>query len=61
MARGLTAVSGGGGEAGMVASSSGALFLRCMIVRSLSILSMVIFACGDESSSSKKPQNVRWW
>ena len=45
MARGLM-VEGGGGEVGMVASNSGTLFLLCMVVMYLSILSMVIFACG---------------
>ena len=46
---------GGGGEVGMVASSYGALFLLCMVVMSLSILSMIIFACGESSSGPRPP------
>ncbi|KAK6259278.1 hypothetical protein SCA6_013752 [Theobroma cacao] len=38
------------GEAGV----SGGLFLLCMIVFSLSIIAMVIFACGDDNS--EKPR-----
>ena len=54
MARGLMALGGGGGrsggeQVGTMASSSGVLLLLCMIIMSLSIISMVIFACGDGS------------
>ncbi|EOX92862.1 Uncharacterized protein TCM_001723 [Theobroma cacao] len=42
--------SGAGGEAGV----SGGLFLLCMIVFSLSIISMVIFACGDNNSGKPR-------
>ncbi|KAF9672368.1 hypothetical protein SADUNF_Sadunf11G0034400 [Salix dunnii] len=37
-------------EAGFLLGSSGAFLLLCMIVVSLSIISMVIFACGDSNS-----------
>ena len=55
MARGLMALGGGGGggeKVGTTASSCGALLLLCMIIMSLSIISMVIFACGDGSKAS---------
>lgn len=60
MARGLMALAGhgsGGEHAGAVFSSSGALFLLGMIVVSLSIISMVVFACADgrkHSTSHRK-------
>ena len=43
-----------GAVVGTVASSSGAavLFLFCMIIMALSVMSMVIFACGDSSEDS---------
>ncbi|KAB5534026.1 hypothetical protein DKX38_017112 [Salix brachista] len=37
-------------EAGFLFGSSEAFLLLCMIVVSLSIISMVIFACGDSNS-----------
>ena len=37
-------------EAGFLLDSSEAFLLLCMIVVSLSIISMVIFACGDSGS-----------
>ncbi|KAB5534027.1 hypothetical protein DKX38_017113 [Salix brachista] len=37
-------------EAGSLLGSSEAFLLLCMIVVSLSIISMVIFACGDSNS-----------
>ncbi|KAJ6353156.1 hypothetical protein OIU76_002212 [Salix suchowensis] len=37
-------------EAGFLLGSSEAFLLLCMIVVSLSIISMVIFACGDSNS-----------
>ncbi|KAM1778270.1 hypothetical protein ACFX1S_039996 [Malus domestica] len=53
-----TYVGLGGGHAGEVAimmpdHNSGGLLLLCMILMSLSLISMVIFACGD---SSGKPR-----
>ncbi|KAM1026796.1 hypothetical protein ACFX2A_040639 [Malus domestica] len=53
-----TYVGLGGGHAGEVAimmpdHNSGRLLLLCMILMSLSLISMVIFACGD---SSGKPR-----
>ncbi|KAM1443328.1 hypothetical protein ACFX2I_039618 [Malus domestica] len=49
-----TYVGLGGGHAGEVATmmpdhNSGGLLLLCMILMSLSLISMVIFACGDSS------------
>ncbi|KAJ6930020.1 hypothetical protein NC652_013778 [Populus alba x Populus x berolinensis] len=38
-------------EAGFLLDSSEAFLLLCMIVVSLSIISMVIFACGDSDSA----------
>ena len=34
--------------------SSGGLFLLCMIFMTLSIISMVIFACADHNSGSRR-------
>ncbi|KAK9265915.1 hypothetical protein L1049_021409 [Liquidambar formosana] len=39
-------------EVGLVQQTSGSLILFCMIIMSLSIISMVIFACGDSGSGS---------
>ncbi|GMH11096.1 hypothetical protein Nepgr_012937 [Nepenthes gracilis] len=48
MARHLAAMSGGDlYEAGSDVGSSGSLFLLCMVVVSVSIVSMVVFACAD--------------
>ncbi|KAJ6769876.1 hypothetical protein OIU79_020686 [Salix purpurea] len=41
-------------EAGSLLGSSEAFLLLCMIVVSLSIISMVIFACGDSNSGGGK-------
>ncbi|CAN6567315.1 unnamed protein product [Malus baccata var. baccata] len=53
-----TYVGLGGGHAGEVAimmpdHNSGGLLLLCMILMSLSLISMVIFACGDSSGSPR--------
>ncbi|KAF9672370.1 hypothetical protein SADUNF_Sadunf11G0034600 [Salix dunnii] len=40
-------------EAGFLLGSSEAFLLLCMIVVSLSIISMVIFACGDSSAGRR--------
>ncbi|KAF9682317.1 hypothetical protein SADUNF_Sadunf05G0096300 [Salix dunnii] len=37
-------------EAGFLPGSSEAFLLLCMVIVSLSIISMVIFACGDSNS-----------
>ncbi|KAK9285467.1 hypothetical protein L1049_024661 [Liquidambar formosana] len=39
-------------EVGLMQQTSGSLILFCMIIMSLSIISMVIFACGDSGSGS---------
>ncbi|CAB4273130.1 unnamed protein product [Prunus armeniaca] len=56
MARGTYVVLGGGQaeELGIMQDNSGGIFLLCMILMSLSLISMVIFACGDDEGSSKK-------
>ncbi|KAJ6736707.1 hypothetical protein OIU85_018837 [Salix viminalis] len=41
-------------EAGFLLGSSEAFLLLCMIVVSLSIISMVIFACGDSNSGGSR-------
>ncbi|KAJ6736706.1 hypothetical protein OIU85_018836 [Salix viminalis] len=41
-------------EAGFLLGSSEAFLLLCMIVVSLSIISMVIFACGDSNSDGDR-------
>ncbi|KAJ8623784.1 hypothetical protein MRB53_032314 [Persea americana] len=41
-----------GGEEGAVFNVSGGLFLLCVIVAWLSIMSMVIFGCGDDDDDS---------
>ncbi|GAB4859677.1 hypothetical protein Ancab_011156 [Ancistrocladus abbreviatus] len=48
MVRFLAAVSGGNPyDSGVDVGSSGGLFLLCAVVVSLSIISMVVFACAD--------------
>ena len=42
-------------EAGFLLGSSEAFLLLCMVVVSLSIISMVIFACGDSNSGGGRP------
>ena len=54
MARQFVIGDGNAGQASLVLVSSGGLFLLCMIVMSLSIISMVIFACGDHNSGSPR-------
>ncbi|ONI16669.1 hypothetical protein PRUPE_3G114200 [Prunus persica] len=56
MARGAYVVLGGGHaeELGIMQDNSGGIILLCMILMSLSLISMVIFACGDDEGSSKK-------
>ncbi|CAL9011542.1 unnamed protein product [Prunus brigantina] len=56
MARGTYVVLGGGHaeELGIMQDNSGGIFLLCMILMSLSLKSMVIFACGDDEGSNKK-------
>ncbi|PQP93302.1 hypothetical protein Pyn_41258 [Prunus yedoensis var. nudiflora] len=56
MARGAYVVLGGGHaeELGIMQDNSGGILLLCMILMSLSLISMVIFACGDDEGSSKK-------
>ncbi|KAM1189796.1 hypothetical protein ACFX2J_025430 [Malus domestica] len=54
-----TYVGLGGGHAGEVGimmpdHNSGGLLLLCMILMSLSLISMVIFACGDYEGSNKE-------
>ncbi|CAK7339494.1 unnamed protein product [Dovyalis caffra] len=44
-------------QAGFLVDSSGAFMLLCMIVVSLSIISMVIFACGDSNSGKSRRQD----
>ncbi|XXG84950.1 hypothetical protein AAC387_Pa11g0147 [Persea americana] len=41
-----------GGEEGTVFNVSGGLFLLCVIMAWLSIMSMVIFGCGDDDDYS---------
>ncbi|CAL9011414.1 unnamed protein product [Prunus brigantina] len=50
MARGAYVVLGGGHaeELGIMQDNLGAILLLCMILMSLSLISMVIFACGDD-------------
>ncbi|KAI5338075.1 hypothetical protein L3X38_017346 [Prunus dulcis] len=56
MSRGAYVVLGGGHaeELGIMQDNSGTILLLCMILMSLSLISMVIFACGDDEGSSKK-------
>ncbi|KAI5338074.1 hypothetical protein L3X38_017345 [Prunus dulcis] len=56
MARGTYVVLGGGHaeELGLMQDNSGGIFLLCMILMSLSLISMIIFACGDAEGPSKK-------
>lgn len=57
MARHLIVLGeGNAGQADMVLASSGGLFLLCMIAVSLSIISMVIFACGHRTSGSARKE-----
>jgi len=44
-------------EAGFLLDSSEAFLLFCMIVVSLSIISMVIFACGYSNSGQGRPDH----
>ncbi|KAL6286285.1 hypothetical protein ACE6H2_010675 [Prunus campanulata] len=43
-------------EVGFMPDNSGGLLLLCMIFVSLSLISMVIFACSDKGSKKKKRQ-----
>uniref|UniRef100_A0A2P2NJL8 Uncharacterized protein n=1 Tax=Rhizophora mucronata TaxID=61149 RepID=A0A2P2NJL8_RHIMU len=56
MARALS-LAGYAGNASNMVGGSGGLLLLCMVVVSLSIISTVMFACGDNGSSSpSKPK-----
>ncbi|KAJ0111635.1 hypothetical protein Patl1_02445 [Pistacia atlantica] len=55
MARELLVIDG----SGPAGSNFGGLFLLCVVVASFSMISMVIFACGDSDSTSKKDRRGR--
>ncbi|GLT72444.1 hypothetical protein SLA2020_443790 [Shorea laevis] len=46
-------------DAGIALESSGGLLLLGMIIMSLSIISMVIFACGDDNSGTPPHNGCR--
>ncbi|KAI3465937.1 hypothetical protein Pfo_022600 [Paulownia fortunei] len=59
MVRVLAVANGGnvGSEAGLVFQGSGLMYMLGMIVLSVSIMSMLIFACADHGSSKRRK---RW-
>ncbi|GAB4859672.1 hypothetical protein Ancab_011151 [Ancistrocladus abbreviatus] len=55
MVRFLAAVSGGNPyDSGVDVESSGGLFLFCIVVASLSIISIVAFACADGTGGRRQ-------
>ncbi|OVA19706.1 hypothetical protein BVC80_9059g25 [Macleaya cordata] len=55
MGRALESMGGGGrGDIGGISNSGSVLLLLCMIVISLSIVSMIIFVCGEDPDQKSK-------
>uniref|UniRef100_A0A803L3G5 Glycine-rich protein n=1 Tax=Chenopodium quinoa TaxID=63459 RepID=A0A803L3G5_CHEQI len=46
--------SGGGGGFELIESAQGVLVLLCLMVVSISIISMLVFACADDGEPRKK-------
>jgi len=56
MAREFVVVNGNEGEEGLVLHSA-PIFLFLMIIASLSIISIIVFACGDDNKSTKNTEH----